>query len=188
MTKRHISPDELLTMSYRLALHVYESGFDPDYIVGIWRGGAPIGIAVQELLKYVGVESDHVAIRTSSYVGVNQRNKQVQVHGLNYIIKRIKHTDKLLIVDDVFDTGLSVAQVVHDLTTACKLNTPQVRIATPFFKPNNNQTDIEPDYCLEYTDEWLVFPHEVCDLTKQELADNKPELYDLLELYLPLSH
>ena len=54
---------------------MYESGFRPNYIVGVWRGGAPIGIAVQELLDVLGVKSDHIAIRTSSYESMGKQGK-----------------------------------------------------------------------------------------------------------------
>jgi hypoxanthine phosphoribosyltransferase len=66
MDKNFIQAQELLEDSFKLAWQVYESGFRPDYIVGVWRGGAPIGIAVQEFLDVLGVKSDHIAIRTSS--------------------------------------------------------------------------------------------------------------------------
>ena len=70
MKKTFIQADELLKDSFELAWQVYESGYRPDYIVGVWRGGAPIGIAVQEFLDVLGIDSDHIAIRTSSYSGI----------------------------------------------------------------------------------------------------------------------
>ena len=79
----------LLKDSFHLAWNVYESGFKPNYIVGVWRGGAPIGIAVQEFLSVLGIKSDHIAIRTSYYSGINQRSETVQVYGLNYVIKKL---------------------------------------------------------------------------------------------------
>ena len=65
----YIGAQELLEDAFELGARVFESGFRPSFIVAIWRGGAPIGIAVQELLDYLGVETDHIAIRTSSYTG-----------------------------------------------------------------------------------------------------------------------
>ena len=65
MDKLFIKSDDLLKDSFQLAWKVYESGFKPNYIVGVWRGGAPVGIAVQELLHVLGISSDHIAIRTS---------------------------------------------------------------------------------------------------------------------------
>ena len=70
MEKVYISAQQLLEDSTQMALQVFESGFRPDYIVGVWRGGAPVGISVQEVLDCLGVEADHIAIRTSSYTGI----------------------------------------------------------------------------------------------------------------------
>jgi hypoxanthine phosphoribosyltransferase len=80
----------------------------------------------------------------------------------------------------VYDTGLSINQVVNDLKKACKKNTPEIRIATPYFKPNKNKTDRKPNYYIHETDKWLVFPHELDGLTVEELKANKPELGDLV--------
>ena len=55
MDKLFIQADELLSDSFKLAWQVYESGYRPNYIIGVWRGGAPIGIAVQEFLDVLGV-------------------------------------------------------------------------------------------------------------------------------------
>jgi hypoxanthine phosphoribosyltransferase len=180
MKKTFIQADELLKDSFKLASKVFDSGYRPDYIVGVWRGGAPIGIAVQEFLDVLGIDSDHIAIRTSSYAGIEKRNKSVQVHGLSYVIKKIESEDSLLIVDDVFDTGLSINQIILDIKKACKKNTPEIRIATPYFKPTKNKTDRKPDYYIHETDNWLVFPHELHGLSIQEISENKPELKDLI--------
>ena len=186
MQKHYISAQQLLEDSYRLAWQVYESGYRPNYIVGVWRGGAPVGIAVQELLDVLGVKSDHIAIRTSSYTGIGERSRHVQVHGLNYMIRRMESEDSLLIVDDVHDTGLSIAQAIADLKRACKKNTPHIRIATPYYKPGNNKTDREPDYYVHETDEWLVFPHELDGLSIDEIRENKPELASFIDKIEPL--
>jgi hypoxanthine phosphoribosyltransferase len=185
MDKHYIGATELLEDSFKLAWEVYESGYRPNYIVGVWRGGAPIGIAVQELFDVLGVESDHIAIRTSYYSSIGQRNDKVQVYGLSYLIKNLESEDSLLIVDDVFDTGNSINQIIIDIQTACKKNTPEVRIATPYFKPAQNKTNRNPDYFLHETDKWLVFPHELEGLSVEEITNNKPELKALLDKIIP---
>ena len=88
MEKLFIESQRLLEDSYQLAWQVYESGFKPNYIIGVWRGGAPVGIAVQELLQVLGIASDHIAIRTSSYISMGKRSKKVNVYGLNYVIRK----------------------------------------------------------------------------------------------------
>ena len=77
----YVGAQELLEDAFELGARVLESGFRPSFIVAIWRGGAPIGIAVQELLDYFGVESDHIAIRTWSYSGIDGQASEVRVHG-----------------------------------------------------------------------------------------------------------
>ena len=75
MKKYFISPGDLLRDSFLLGQQIIESGFRPDFIVGIWRGGTPVGIAVQELLDYAGIATDHVAIRTSYYKGIAENGR-----------------------------------------------------------------------------------------------------------------
>ena len=185
MEKLYVSAEELLRASYELAWLVYESGFRPDYIVGIWRGGAPVGIAVQEFFDLMGVASDHIAIRTSSYKGIGEREKTVQVYGLNYVIRQVESDNSLLMIDDVFDTGLSVQKVIEDLAKACKKNTPNIRIATPYYKPENNMTERTPDYFLYETSKWIVFPHELKGLSLEEITSNKPVLSGLIDKISP---
>ena len=181
MEKHYIRSEDLIQDSFRLAWQVYEDGYRPNYIIGVWRGGAPIGIAVQEFFSVLGVPSDHIAIRTSHYKGIDDRSTEVQVYGLNYIIKQVESDDSLLIVDDVHDTGVSIEKIVSDLQAACKKNTPEIRVATPYFKPSKNKTSRTPDYHLHETDKWLVFPHELDGLSIEEIRANKPEVSDLVE-------
>jgi len=185
MDKTVISAQELLEDSIELGIKVLESGFRPTMIIAIWRGGTPVGMALQEVLHYCGVDSDHIAIRTSSYVGVDKRGA-VAVHSLNYIIKKVCHDDRVLIVDDVFDTGNTIAAVVDELSARARGNTPQdIRIAVPWFKPSRNETDVVPDYFLHETAEWLVFPHELDALTPEELRKCRPQIAKIVQNVKP---
>lgn len=181
MDKVYISANELLHDSFRLAETIVASGFRPDFIIGVWRGGAPVGIAIQEYLEYVGITTDHIAIRTSSYTGIGEQEKTVRVHGLDYIIDNINAEDDVLLVDDVFDSGRSVKAIFEKLQAKTRRNMPQnMKVATPWYKPSKNVTDITPDYYVHETDAWLVFPHEIVGLTQQEIIDNKGPLADTL--------
>ncbi len=178
--KKFIDAQELMEDSIRLGIRVLQSGFRPNFIVGVWRGGTPVGIVVQELLDFYGVKTDHIAIRTSSYSAVGKRESQVRVHGLSYLIKNINAEDTLLIVDDVYDTGLSTEAIIANLQMKARRNTPNIRIATVYFKPANNKTERVPDYYVHETDRWLVFPHELDGLTLDEIYQNKPGLKEIL--------
>ena len=177
----YVGAQELLEDAFELGARVLESGFRPSFIVAIWRGGAPIGITVQELLDYFGVASDHIAIRTSSYHGIDGRASEVRVHGLNYLLKNIEREDRLLIVDDVFDTGRTIEVVVRTLQEKARRNAPhEIRVAVPFYKPSRNRTSRVPDYYLHETDEWIKFPHSLEGLTDEEIERHRPALHAVL--------
>lgn len=181
--KIFLDANELLELSFALANQIVESGFVPTHIVGIWRGGAPIGIAVQELLEFRGIECDHIAIRTSSYTGIGQQARLVKVYALGYLIDTLNAEDALLIVDDVFDTGKSVEAFINELKKRCRRNTPStIKIATVFYKPSKNQTSLTPDYHMRSTEDWLIFPHEIDGLTEEEIAQHKPCADEILKL------
>ncbi|WP_371372186.1 phosphoribosyltransferase [Thalassotalea aquiviva] len=183
MNKKFITAQELLEDSFRVAAQVYKDGFRPEFIIGIWRGGAPIGIAVQEYFDYKQVETDHIAVRTSSYYGINQQSKEIKVHGLHYLIENANADDKLLIVDDVFDSGRSIEALIAQIKQQMRLNTPtDIRIACPWYKPKNSKVDIEPDYYVHESEEWLVFPHELSGLTPDEIIAGKSDLKNIHDL------
>ena len=172
--KLYISAQELLDDSFRLAHRIYNGGFRPNYIVGVWRGGTPVGIAVQELLKYKGVPTDHIAIRTSSYTGIREQSSDIRVHGLHYIVENMNAEDALLIVDDVFDSGRSVKAIIDTIKNLSRRNTPEtIRTATVYYKPSMAKVDMFPDFYIHETDKWLVFPHEIDGLTEEEILKSK---------------
>lgn len=175
VAKRYISANELLEDAYQLGMNVYASGYEPTCLVGVWRGGTPVAIAVHELLDYLGVKCQHSAIRTVSYTGIQQRG-EVQVFGLEELAGSLNRSDRLLLVDDVHDTGHSIQHIIEHLQSLCAEECPQIRVATPWFKPDANETGRTPDYYLRETEEWLVFPHELKGLSLKELRDNKPAL------------
>lgn len=179
--KRFLSEQEVMEDSFRLGVKIHNAGFHPTFIVGLWRGGSTIGIYVQECLQTLGVEADHIAIRTS-YQGashyehmVSDPGQRIRVHGTQYLLETLNRDDSLLIVDDVFSTGLNVEAVVNRLQSRLKRNMPeQVKVATLFSKPGARKTDRTPDFCLHETSNWLVLPYELDGLTTEELERHKP--------------
>jgi hypoxanthine phosphoribosyltransferase len=176
VNKVFVSAQQLLEDSFKLAEKVYASNYCPSHIVGVWRGGTPVAIAVHELLDVLGVKSEHLAIKTSSYSGIGERGSQVTVQGLGDLIDSLDVKSRLLLVDDVHDSGFSLQQVVVNLRAECGSDIPEIRLATPYFKPKNNKSSTVPDYYIHETDEWLVFPHEIQGLSLDEIKNDKPEL------------
>ncbi|MFT5578709.1 MAG: hypoxanthine phosphoribosyltransferase [Paraglaciecola psychrophila] len=182
MEKIYISEDALIQDSFRLGVDIFNSGYRPDFLVGIWRGGSTVGIYVQECLQYLGVETDHISIRTSyqgqpGYQQMIDSDQGIKVHGLQYLLENLNRDNKLLIIDDVFSSGLSIKAVIDQLQSRNKRNMPEdVRVAVPWYKPANNRTDRQPDFYVNTSDKWLVLPYEMVGLSAQEIIDNKPGL------------
>ena len=186
MHKTFIAADELLLDSFRLARRIFEAGFRPDFLVGLWRGGSGVGIAVQEGLDYFGVPTDHIAIRTSysgqaSYSQMVDKAESIRVHGLQYLLEKVCAHHSMLIVDDVYSTGNSVRAVIDQLARKTRRNLPHdIRIATVWYRPSE-KTVRTPDYFVRETQDWLVLPYELSGLTIEELAAHKPELEPVID-------
>ena len=192
--KQFIEEQALLEDAFRLAVNIFDSGFRPDFIVGIWRGGSTVGIYVQECLQYLGVKTDHIAIRTSyrgqpSYGEMIENPESIRVHGLQYLFENLNREDRLLIVDDVLSSGYNVEAVINRLSRKCKRNMPEeVRVAVPYFKPGKNLSGRKPDYFLHTTEDWLVLPYELQGLTPEEISAHKPEVATMIDAVLREHH
>jgi hypoxanthine phosphoribosyltransferase len=170
-----ISADSLLRDSMELARRIVSSGFRPTFLVALWRGGAPIGIAIQEVLEYHSIHADHIAIRTSSYTGIDNRARRCACTPSTIWCRVSPPRMSCLLVDDVFDSGRSLEAAIGELKRRCKRNFPEkVRIATVYYKPSRNSSKLVPDYYVLATDQWLVFPHELRGLTQEEILEHKP--------------
>lgn len=191
MHKRFIEEQDLLEDSYRLAVQVYQSGFRPDFIVGVWRGGSTVGIYVQECLQYLGVETDHIAIRTSyrghdDYFRQLERGSQMRAHGLQYLFENLNAGDSLLIVDDVYGTGRNVRAVIERLRAKNKRNMARdLRVAVLYYRGDSDDPQATPDFYLHRTDDWLVLPYELTGLSRAELEAHKPWIVPLLDELKP---
>ena len=175
MKKTYIKAQQLLDDSFRLGSMVLRDDFRPDYILGELRGGAPVAMVVHEFLDFHGVLSDYVGIRVLSYSGIDQQSEVIKVDGLDYVTQKIKTARSLLIVDDIFDSGRTMQELMKYLENLFpRRQNISVRIATVYFRSPRNKIPVQPDYFVHQTDEWIVFPHELQGLTHKEIEVNKP--------------
>lgn len=191
MKKRFIGANDFLRDSFQLAASICAAGFQPDFLVGLWRGGSAVGIAVQEGLDYLGIKTDHIAIRTSyqgapSYSEMVGKAGSIRVHGLQYLLENLCSHHSMLIVDDVYSTGSSVRAVIEQLAKKTRRNLPQdIRIATVWYRPTDKTLRV-PDFYVHETDDWLVLPYELTGLSLDELREHRPELKAIIERLEPL--
>lgn len=178
-TKLFITPNELRLDSVRLAMKAIKDGWIPTHMVALWRGGAPIGCFMHEAFAFHGHTVDHIAIRTTRTTGIDKFAPAVEVHNLTYLTERLAPTDRVLIVDDVFESGRSIAAVVTKLQEQLRFNMPRdVRVATLYVKPSKRETLHAPDYVVHQTEQWVVFPHELDELEHSEID---PEVLAILK-------
>jgi len=186
MNKRIIAANDLLLDSFRLAANIHKAGFRPDFLVGLWRGGSAVGIAVQEGLDHFGVSTDHIAIRTSYrgrelYAEMLDKSESIRVHGLQYLLENLCAEHSLLIVDDVYSSGSSVNAVIEQLKRKTRRNLPNdIRIASVWYRPTE-RTVRPPEYFVHETTDWLVLPYELSGNSVQELREQRPELRSIID-------
>ncbi len=192
MQKKFVAANDLLLDSFQLAADIHKSGFKPDFLVGLWRGGSAVGIAVQEGLEHFGISTDHIAIRTSyrgqgSYSKMVDKAGSIRAHGLRYLHERVNEGDSMLIVDDAYSTGSSVNAVIKQLAKKSRRNLPHdIRIASVWYRPTE-RTIRPPDYFVHETKQWLVLPYELSGMSIEELREHKAEIrpvIDQLESFL----
>jgi hypoxanthine phosphoribosyltransferase len=174
--KEFIRADDLVRDSFQLAKRIYDSGFIPDVLLVLWRGGTPVGIVIHEFLLYKGVETYHAALKAVSYTGIGERSEPV-LENICSITENLNSESRVLVIDDIFDSGSTMKKVVDELGPLVK----ELKIATLYYKSEANTTDIVPDFYGRKTDRWIVFPHELMGLSPAEIRAKDHVISDLIE-------
>jgi hypoxanthine phosphoribosyltransferase len=166
--KEFIDAETLFRESFILARMIHDSGYRPDVLLVLWRGGAPVGLVIHEFLRFKGVEPVHAVIKAESYSGIEKRTA-LSIEHLDHVMPLIVKGARVLLVDDIFDTGSTVRAVCGLL----ERKTDEIRTAALYCRPAHHGSAIRPDYFVRETDKWVVFPHEVMDLTPEEIGSKK---------------
>lgn len=176
MKKIYLTANDYLRDCWRLGRSILDSGWVPDELIALWRGGAPVGVSVHEYLYYHHVRPRHHVVKCHSYAGLGQRNETVVFEDGAEIFDKIAPGARVLVLDDVFDSGRTAEAVVNRLKACSAV----ARVATVYWKPAANRTVLKPDYFVRQVGEWLVFPHEMDGLTADEIREKDPALFGLL--------
>lgn len=174
--KIYLNAQEFLRDTWRLAKKIQDSGWRPDVLMALWRGGAGPGAAIHEYLKANGIGMRHIPVKCSSYTGIGKSDVNVKFEYAESIFEDIAPGTKVLVVDDVFDTGRTAAAVHRRLEErGCDM-----KMACVYWKPEKNVTDYKPDFYTSTLDRWIVFPHEIDGLTPAEIAEKDSVLSSLM--------
>lgn len=169
--KIFISATQMETDCWEFSRQLYIDGHDFDIFSGITRGGAQISIYMQEVFAVLsGKDKLFSTIHAQSYTGIGKAG-EVIVENIDSLVRRVKPNDRILIVDDIFDRGKTCKAVVNTVKDALKSVDVSIKTAVLYYKPENSVVDIEPDYYFKTfkSGDWIVLPHELEGLTRQEL-------------------
>lgn len=164
--KCYVDAREYLRDMWRLGRLILDSGWRPDVLLALWRGGAAVGVAVHEFLKAHGLSPRHMPIKCFSYTGIGESDEEVKFEHADSVFAAIPAGSRVLVADDVFDTGRTAAAVRTRIDAlGCEM-----KMACVFWKPAMNVTMYQPDFFVRKIDGWIVFPHEIEGLTREEIA------------------
>ena len=176
LPKYWISAEQLLLDSIRLAAMVLADGYRPSVVVGLWRGGAQVAVTIHEALAFRGLRSAHLPLVTRLYTGIDTHAGALQIEGLGLLQEHLAAPARILLVDDVFDTGTTLSGVVAAIAGLPGVSR-EIRTATPWYKPGRNRSALTPDYWIHANDDWLVFPHEMEGLSEDELRTHRGDAF-----------
>jgi len=176
--KLYLDARDFLCDTWRLGRMVLDSGWTPDVLIALWRGGATPGVVIHEFLKIHGMSMRHMPVKCSCYTGIGTAEDTVKFEYAESVLGALAPGTKVLVVDDVFDTGRTAAAIHAKMAEqGCEM-----KMACVYWKPSKNITEYKPDFYVKALDSWIVFPHEIEGLTKDEIAEKDPVLASLVKL------
>ncbi|MFX1576103.1 MAG: phosphoribosyltransferase [Promethearchaeota archaeon] len=144
--------ERLYELCFRLYEKIVDSGYQPDVIVGVARGGW----IPARILSDLFFTRDTANVKVDLYRGIYSRNQSPQV---SQKIPMDMKWERPLLVDDVSDTGDSLTIAGKHLKQRGYKNP---RTATMHMKP---WTKLVPDYYVVKTEAWVVYPWELKEFT-----------------------
>ena len=142
-----LSWQDVYNLTLQLSEKIVSSGFKPDIIVGIARGGWIPARILSDVLYMETLQN----IRIEYYTDVGARGKEPKI---TQPLSGSLEGKKVLIVDEVADTGDSL---YHAIEHVKKLRVGEYRSAVIHLKPSSR---VIPDYYMVKTTSWTVYPWE----------------------------
>ncbi len=162
----HVSPEDALVYARRLANQVINSGFKPDTIVAILRGGVVIARLLSDFLDVRDIRS----IRVVHYDALDVKKGAEVVEPLPTRLDG----KRVLLVDDVADTGDSLIVAREHLL---KKGAKEVKIATMHYKP---WSKLKPDFYSEETEAWVIYFWEYAETVRYFFTKHSEKGYEYI--------
>jgi len=139
--------EQLYCLCLELGDRIRVSGFKPDLLIGIIRGGlVPLRILADEF-----GDIEVTTMRVRFYEDMNKTSREPKITQIPITPISGK---SILIVDDVADTGCSLDVARNFLR---QNNAKDSKVAVIYYKP---WSKLKPDFYVKTTQKWIIFPHE----------------------------
>ena len=183
MQKEFLQYDVVRDNALKLAHKIYSDGFVPDVIYVSLRGGAYLGNVISEYFKVInrrGRPVYYAAVVARSYTDV-RKSDQIKVEGWTYAPEYLRHGDKVLLVDDIFDSGTTINHLAGIILNK-GIPREDLKVAVhdyKYFFDQKSQLSVQPDYwCRRHDlsvhdeDRWIHYmSHELVGLNQEELEN-----------------
>ena len=153
--------ERLYELCFRLYQKIVNSGFIPDVIVGVARGGW----VPARILSDLFFTKETANVKVDLYRGIYAREPEPKI---SQSMPKDMQWEHPLLVDDIADTGDSLIAAMNHLE---ELGYENIRTAALHFKP---WSSIVPNYYIIKTQAWVVYPWELKEFT-YELASQLSE-------------
>ena len=199
MIKEFLPFETVRNDALKIAHKIYKDGFIPDVIYCSLRGGAYMANVISEYFKILSKEIGfhpalYAGVVARSYSDIAQHTK-VYIDGWTYPPENLRPGDKILLVDDIFDSGRTINSLVETLMNSRGFSRNDIKVVVhdyKYFTYLDEQLPIQPDYyCRKFEitkpeeNRWIHYmSHELVGLTQEELQKNyyekDPELKEIL--------
>ena len=181
MEKIFIKAEDVRNDSFKLTKQLIETGFVPTIIYAPMRGGSNVANPMGEYFKYLGIKVKYGTVIASSYNNVYERNKVVNIEGWAPPLSSIKPNEKIVIAEDMFDTGNTISAIVNRILSKTKVKREQIKIVVRDYKIytyNQDEPKIKPDFyavkhIIKSPDKkvWTHYnSHELVGLNKEKIV------------------
>lgn len=156
--------DYIEDLGFQLFVKIRESGFKPDLMAGISRGGLVPARILSDLYLAEKVKVTLAIMQVGFYSGIDKTQKDPIIY---QDLPGHIYGKKVLLIDDVADSGVSLEFALQYL----QMKKPQeIVIGTLYYKP---WSTLKPDYYVEETSSWIVFPHERFEFMNEQYQNEK---------------
>ena len=153
MTDLYVSWSDYHHKIENLAVKIYQSNWQFDHIVCLAKGGLRVGDILCRLY-----DKPLAILSTASYEGENNQERG-EIKFSQHLSTIHPLGDRILLVDDLVDSGISLKESINWLKTQYQHNIVELRTAVIWYKSTSIQT---PDYYIDYlpSNPWIHQPFE----------------------------